>query len=62
MVKENENINTAKLYRFLTINELRLVADYNPMVGSHGAFLDYLGGGDTGALGSRGEVCALPPV
>ncbi|KAM5147985.1 endoplasmic reticulum resident protein 27 [Mantella aurantiaca] len=31
VVKENEGINTAKLYRFLTINELRLVAEYNPM-------------------------------
>ncbi|XP_073501183.1 endoplasmic reticulum resident protein 27 [Phyllobates terribilis] len=26
-----ENLTTAKLYRFLTINELRLVTDYNPM-------------------------------
>ncbi|XP_077323580.1 endoplasmic reticulum resident protein 27 [Lithobates pipiens] len=31
VVKENEGINTAKLYRFLTINDLRLVTDYNPM-------------------------------
>ncbi|XP_072277293.1 endoplasmic reticulum resident protein 27 [Pyxicephalus adspersus] len=31
VVKENEGINTAKMYRFLSINELRLVADYNPM-------------------------------
>ncbi|KAM4021701.1 endoplasmic reticulum resident protein 27 [Anomaloglossus baeobatrachus] len=26
-----EELSTAKLYRFLTINELRLVTDYNPM-------------------------------
>ncbi|XP_068110941.1 endoplasmic reticulum resident protein 27 [Hyperolius riggenbachi] len=31
VVKENEDINTAKLYRFLSINELRMVTDYNPM-------------------------------
>ncbi|XP_075142861.1 endoplasmic reticulum resident protein 27 [Leptodactylus fuscus] len=31
VVDETPELNTAKLYRFLTINELRLVTDYNPM-------------------------------
>ncbi|XP_071983193.1 endoplasmic reticulum resident protein 27 isoform X2 [Engystomops pustulosus] len=31
VVEETPELTTAKLYRFLTINELRLVTDYNPM-------------------------------
>ncbi|KAG9469149.1 hypothetical protein GDO78_021129 [Eleutherodactylus coqui] len=31
VVEETPELNTAKLYRFLTINELRLVTEYNPM-------------------------------
>ncbi|XP_075688570.1 endoplasmic reticulum resident protein 27 [Rhinoderma darwinii] len=31
VVEETPELNTEKLYRFLTINELRLVTDYNPM-------------------------------
>ncbi|XP_063797636.1 endoplasmic reticulum resident protein 27 [Pseudophryne corroboree] len=31
VVNENPELNVAKLYRYLTINELRLVTDYNPM-------------------------------
>ncbi|CAN2390358.1 Endoplasmic reticulum resident protein 27, partial [Pristimantis euphronides] len=31
VVEETLELNTAKLYRFLSINELRLVTEYNPM-------------------------------
>lgn len=31
VVEETPELSTAKLYRFLTINELRLVTEYNPM-------------------------------
>ncbi|XP_040263506.1 endoplasmic reticulum resident protein 27 [Bufo bufo] len=31
VVEETAELNTAKLYRFLTINDLRLVTEYNPM-------------------------------
>ncbi|XP_075040314.1 endoplasmic reticulum resident protein 27 [Mixophyes fleayi] len=31
VVNENPELNAATLYRYLTINELRLVTDYNPM-------------------------------